>query len=352
MAETYYDSELTGKQLDEAFGKLANLEKSVMQADSSARTAQQYGQIVEQNAQAIEDIEANLSAIKAAPANAQAAANSATAAASSANAAGQSKQSAAASAESAKNYAEQAQQVAQGALGWYATDASLKSAHPTGQNGQWAIIGTTDTIWTWDSDTNTWKNTSVKTDLSNYYTKSQTDSKYAPKNHASSAATYGLATGSVYGHVKLSDTAGSSGVSGGIAATPLGVKNAISAAAPDFTWHTVSGSVQNCSTQYSFARAVYNTGARLMYVTIGVLGATSDRNVLVATVPLPSGYSLAVSSSEIGALTKTGDNTVANNQAAGFEVKQSGSTIQFLATSTDKGGWAKAAIMLPISPAT
>ena len=65
MAETYYDSELTGKQLDEAFGKLANLEKSVMQADSSARTAQQYGQIVEQNAQAIEDIEANLSAIKA-----------------------------------------------------------------------------------------------------------------------------------------------------------------------------------------------------------------------------------------------------------------------------------------------
>lgn len=181
MAETYYDSELTGKQLDEAFGKLEDLENSVMQADTSARTAQRYGQIVEQNAQAIGDIETNLSAIKAAPANAQAAANSASAAASSANAAGQSKQSAAASAESAKNYAAQAQQVAQGALGWYATDAALKSAHPTGQNGQWAIIGTTDTIWTWDSDTKAWKNTSVKTDLSNYYTKSQTDGKYLTK---------------------------------------------------------------------------------------------------------------------------------------------------------------------------
>lgn len=181
MAEVYYDSRLTGAQLDEAFAGMTKLQDSVAQAEADAATAQRYGQIVEQNARAIGDIEENLSAIKAAPANAQAAANSASAAASSASAAGQSKQSAAASAESARNYAEQAQQIAQGALGWYATDADLKSAHPTGQNGQWAIIGSTDTIWTWDSDTDAWKNTSVKTDLSNYYTKSQTDGKYLTK---------------------------------------------------------------------------------------------------------------------------------------------------------------------------
>ena len=66
-------------------------------------------------------------------------------------------------------------------MGWYATDAALKSAHPAGQNGQWAIIGSTDTIWTWDSDTSTWKNTSVKTDLSNYYTKEQVDGIYLSK---------------------------------------------------------------------------------------------------------------------------------------------------------------------------
>lgn len=180
----------------------------------------------------------------------------------------------------------------------------------------------------------------------------QAPSSFAPASHASNGTTYGVGTATLYGHVMLSDTAEDSDATGGIAATPKCVQDTVNSSIPDFTWHTVSGSMQNCNTQYSFVRAVYNTGARLMYVAIGVLGATSDRNVLVATVPLPSGYSLAVSSSEIGALTKTSDNAVANNQAAGFEVKQSGSTIQFLATSTDKGGWAKAAIMLPISPAT
>ena len=46
-------------------------------------------------------------------------------------------------------------------------------------------------------------------------------------NHASSAATYGVATGSNYGHSKLSDsTTSTSGVSGGISATPKAVKDA------------------------------------------------------------------------------------------------------------------------------
>ena len=79
----------------------------------------------------------------------------------------------------AKYYALQAQSVAQGQLGWYATPQDLQSAHPTGQNGQWAIIGTTDTIWTWDSDTSAWVDTGAQVDLSNYYTKTQADQAFA-----------------------------------------------------------------------------------------------------------------------------------------------------------------------------
>lgn len=79
----------------------------------------------------------------------------------------------------AKYYAEQAQQVSQGAVGWYETEQALQAAHPTGQNGQWAIIGTTDTIWTWDTDTSAWVDTSQNINLSDYYTKEQADERFA-----------------------------------------------------------------------------------------------------------------------------------------------------------------------------
>lgn len=49
----------------------------------------------------------------------------------------------------------------------------------------------------------------------------------APKAHASTAATYGAGTAANYGHVKLSDSTGSTmGASGGTAATPSAVKAA------------------------------------------------------------------------------------------------------------------------------
>ncbi|NYB73849.1 tail fiber protein [Sedimentibacter hydroxybenzoicus DSM 7310] len=48
----------------------------------------------------------------------------------------------------------------------------------------------------------------------------------APTNHASTGTSYGVGTAANYGHVKLSDaTNNASGVSGGIAATPLAIKN-------------------------------------------------------------------------------------------------------------------------------
>lgn len=53
----------------------------------------------------------------------------------------------------------------------------------------------------------------------------------APTNHASSATTYGIGTGTNYGHVKLSDsTTSTSSTSSGIAATPKAVNDALTSA--------------------------------------------------------------------------------------------------------------------------
>ena len=87
----------------------------------------------------------------------------------------------------ARYWAEQAQQVSQGALGWYETEQALKTAHPTGENGQWAIIGSTDTIWTWDSDTSAWVDSGAQVDLSNYYTKEQANAAFATKSQVADA---------------------------------------------------------------------------------------------------------------------------------------------------------------------
>ena len=72
-----------------------------------------------------------------------------------------------------KEYFEQVRTITIGAQGWYATPEALKAAVPVGENGWWAVVGTTDTIWTWDSDTNTWKDSVQKADLSDYLTQDQ-----------------------------------------------------------------------------------------------------------------------------------------------------------------------------------
>ena len=83
--------------------------------------------------------------------------------------------------ESAKNlqgtkeYFEQVRTITIGAQGWYATPEALKAAVTVGENGWWAVVGTTDTIWTWDSDTGAWVNTQAKVDLSDFYTQEQVD---------------------------------------------------------------------------------------------------------------------------------------------------------------------------------
>lgn len=84
------------------------------------------------------------------------------------------------SATAAAASAAEAQQISQQSKGWYATSDALIAAWPTGENGWWAIVGSSDNIWTWDADTTAWVNTHQQTDLSNYYTKAQSDANYAP----------------------------------------------------------------------------------------------------------------------------------------------------------------------------
>lgn len=46
--------------------------------------------------------------------------------------------------------------------GWFATQAALEAAYATAEDGDWAIVGATDTVWVWDSDSTSWKDTGSK----------------------------------------------------------------------------------------------------------------------------------------------------------------------------------------------
>lgn len=129
--------------------------------------------IVRDNEAGIQDVHENIEAIKAAPANATAAAASAKEARS--WAVGDTGTRPGEGMDNAKYYAALAQQVSQGAVGWYQNYEALYAAHDTGYDGNWAIVGDTDTIWVWDSDTGVWKDTGESSRFANYYDKTQID---------------------------------------------------------------------------------------------------------------------------------------------------------------------------------
>lgn len=107
------------------------------------------------------------------------AAASKTAAKASETAAANSEKNANASKKAAEEAAALAQQISQGAKGFYPTYKALNEAHPTGKDGDWAIVGTTDTIWTWDSDTENWFDSGNAAKFVNYYDKTQIDAMLA-----------------------------------------------------------------------------------------------------------------------------------------------------------------------------
>ena len=93
-----------------------------------------------------------------------------------------------ASENASKEYLKKIQTIAQGAQGWYATPTALQNAVPSGQNGWWAIVGSTDTIWVWDGDSGTggaWVESGGTVDLSGFYTKDEVDTKLNGKANSS-----------------------------------------------------------------------------------------------------------------------------------------------------------------------
>ncbi len=151
----------------------------VSQAATSANAAADSARIVQENKDAIQNANENIEAIKAAPANAKAAAASAKEARS--WAVGDTASRPGEGMDNAKYYAALAQQVSQGAVGWYPNYEALYAAHDTGYDGNWAIIGDTDTIWVWDSDTGVWKDTGESSKFANYYDKTQIDANFYGK---------------------------------------------------------------------------------------------------------------------------------------------------------------------------
>lgn len=73
--------------------------------------------------------------------------------------------------DNAKYYAEMAKSIAIGSKGWYPTAEALEESIPEGSEGDWAIVGATKSFWLWTEEG--WVSSSV--DLSDYYTKSETD---------------------------------------------------------------------------------------------------------------------------------------------------------------------------------
>ena len=159
------------KVVQDNLGAIQNIDAN-MDAIQTAAGSDVAIKTAADNVAAIKTAATDINAIKAAPAQAEAAEKSAQAAAASATAAAN-------SAKAADESAKEAQQVSQGAVGWYATEAALNAAHPTAKDGNWAIVGTTDTIWVWDSDTDKWKDTDKQPDLSNYYPKNEIDKMLA-----------------------------------------------------------------------------------------------------------------------------------------------------------------------------
>ena len=146
--------------------------EEVKTATESAQQAAQAAQAAERNAALkASSAETNASLARTAKENAQGSASNARA-----------------SENASKEYLKKIQTIAQGAQGWYATPTALQNAVPSGQNGWWAIVGSTDTIWVWDSDSGTggaWVESGGTVDLSGFYTKDEVDGKLKGKANSS-----------------------------------------------------------------------------------------------------------------------------------------------------------------------
>ena len=182
-------------------------------AATSATAAGNSATAAQSSATAAKTSETNAgsSAAKAAT-SATAASNSATAASSAATKAGDgataaktsetnaaiSETNAKTSEANAKKYADEVRTVAEGYKGWFETEGALTAAVPNGAKGDWAIVGSTNSIWLWDGSANVWVESVPRIDLSNYPTHGEITEllkNYLPNRAATAAELGGIKVG-------------------------------------------------------------------------------------------------------------------------------------------------------------
>lgn len=277
------------------------VESATQAADSASAAADSEGSAAASATQAGQAASAALSSAQDAASSATAAAGSAATASQQAIAADTSAEEASASAttseswavggtgtrsgedtDNAKYYAQLAQTVAQGAQGYFVTADALRAAHPTGQDGWWAIVGETDTIWIWDSDSGEWVDSSTTIDMSNYYTKSESDGRYATAAQGTLAST-AVQPNDLAPYAKTSDLP--------TAPSDIGAATAAQGAKADTAVQSVNGKA---------GTAVTLTPSDISAAT-AAQGSKAD--TAVQTVNNKSGTSITLGAADVGAAT-------------------------------------------------
>lgn len=135
---------------------------------------------------------------KAAESSKTAASNYADDAGKSASSAASSETNAKTSEANAKKYADEVRTVAEGYKGWFETETALAAAVSNGVKGDWAIVGSTNSIWLWDGSANVWVESVPRIDLSNYPTHGEITEllkNYLPNRAATATALGGIKIG-------------------------------------------------------------------------------------------------------------------------------------------------------------
>lgn len=109
----------------------------------------------------------------------------------------------------------------------------------------------------------------------------------APTSHASNATTYGAASLTQYGHVKLSDTASQDGSEASVAATPVAVSNAVAGAVDDLSDAIEGLQGSTAPKNHAAAGNTYGLGSSTMYGHVKVTDTPGVESASTGTAASP-----------------------------------------------------------------